>query len=461
VSGVRGGGWGPETAERPRLRMRGGLAPRVPAPVRPAAEPAAEPRDPGWGIAAVEWTPVYVFFLVYIFSVITFRLPLGNVGMVLALLALPFQRERLRFPPLLMGMTAFLLWAFATSGGSQYGSIVGERLTDYGKLWLIALVAVNALRTRRQTQFLLLFALVCFALFPARGAIFNYLGGHTVFGRAVWNHIYANPNDLAALALLQLAGAGALLVSDRRGWVRAGALTSVLVLSFLVLMTQSRGGLIALVLLAALALGAQRRRLRTLLFVLAAAGGLSLFAPAGVWERAAGLVHATDTSTLRQVDEEGSAEQRFLIWKVAAAIVADHPVSGVGLGAYPPAHEAYARDGGFPRHAGGKRDTHSTYLNVAAETGGVGLLIFLGMLGAVLVGAERARRRLRETDPAGAGRLWLLQAGLLAYLTAGVFGSFAHLSHLYLFLALVTAASLEARPRPPGPSRRRATPRGA
>jgi O-antigen ligase len=433
------------TAAPPPPRMRGGLAPRTPAPPRPEVGPAPAPPDPGWGIAAVEWTPVYVFFLVYIFSVITFTVPLGNVGMALALIALPFQRDRLRLPPFLLVMAAFLLWAFATRGGSPHPEVVGERLVDYGKLWLIALVAVNALRTRRQTQFLLIFALVSFACFPARGAIFNYLGGHTVFGRAVWNHIYANPNDLAALVLLQLAGAGALLVSDRRGWIRLGALTSVLVLSLLVLMTQSRGGLIALALLAALALGAQRRRLRTLLFAGVAAGVLSLLAPSGVWERAAGLVHATDTSTLRMVDHEGSAEQRFLIWQVATSIIADHPVAGVGMGAYTWVHEVYAADAGLARVAGGRRDTHSTYLNVAAETGGVGLVLFLGMLAAVLVGAERARRRLRETDPEGAGRLWLLEAGLLAYLTAGVFGSFAHLSHLYLYLALVTAVSLEAR----------------
>ena len=443
MSRQRGGGWGAGTLERPPLPMRGGLAPRPAAAPPPPDGAAPHPVDPGWGIAAVEWTPLYVFFLVYLFSVITFAVPLGNVGMVLALAALPFQGAPLRFPPLLVGMCAFLLWAFATRDATPYAAFVSERLVDYGKLCLIALVAVNALRTRRQTQFLIVFALVSFACFPARGAIINFLGGYTVFGRALWNHIYANPNDLAALTLLQLAGAGALLVSDRRGWVRLGSGVSVLVLNLLVLMTQSRGALIALVLLTALALGAQRRRLRTLLFVVAGGGVVSLFAPSGVWERAAGLVHATDTATLRQVDEEGSAEQRFLIWQVATGIISEHPATGVGLGAYPLAHEEHATTGGFPRAAWGKRDTHSTYLNVLAETGAVGLLIFLGMLGAVMVGAERARRRMRESDPAGAGRLWLLQAGLLAYLTAGVFGSFAHLSHLYLFLALVTAVALE------------------
>jgi probable O-glycosylation ligase (exosortase A-associated) len=411
--------------------------------LNPAAPPAAATDG---AVLAVEWTPLYVGFLVYLFAMITFVLP-GNVGMVMALLALPFQRDRLRLPALLWIFGAYLAWSAVGQMRSAYPELVAERLVDYGKLWLIALVAVNALRTRAQIRFFLVFALVSFALFPARGAIINYLGGYTVWGRALWNHIYANPNDLAALTLLQLAGASALLATDRARWIRLGALASVLVLSVLVLMTQSRGALIALVVFAGLALASQRRRPGALLLMGAVVAAAAVFAPAGVWQRASGLVHLTSTETLAEADEEGSARQRFVIWTVAASIIRDQPVTGVGLGAYPEAHERYAASEGVAWVAGGKRDTHSTFLNVAAETGYPGLLLFLGMLGAVVYAAERARRAVRRVDRAAADRIWLLEAGLMAYLAAGVFGSFAHLSHLYLFLALLTVVALEARGR--------------
>jgi O-antigen ligase len=447
---MRGGGWGEGAAAIPggwqhglraRRRVAAAIAGdgRHSGALRPAAMREA-------GIAEVEWTPLYVAFLVYLFAIVTFVFP-GNLGMVVALVALPFQRERMRLPALLWVFGAYLLWAAFTSGGTQFPEAVNERLLAYGKLWLIALVAVNALRTQAQIRFFLVFGLVAFALFPARGAIFNYLGGHTVVGRALWNHIYANPNDLAALTLLQLAAASALLATDRARWIRMGALASVLVLSVLVLMTQSRGALVAMLLFAALALGSQWRRPRALLLALAVAGAAALFAPAGVWERARGMANLTSTETIAQADQEGSAQQRFVIWTVAAAMISDHAATGVGLGAYTSAHEQYAITEGVSRIAGGKRDTHSTYLNVAAETGIPGLLLFLGMIAAVFATAERARRAARALDPAAADRLWLLQAGLAAYLAAGIFGSFPHLSHLYLFLALLTAAALEVQGR--------------
>jgi hypothetical protein len=57
---------------------------------------------------------------------------------------------------------------------SDFPSLVYLRLEMMVKLWLIALVAANALRTRQQLRFFLFFWLACFAFYPVRGALFNY-----------------------------------------------------------------------------------------------------------------------------------------------------------------------------------------------------------------------------------------------------------------------------------------------
>ena len=90
-------------------------------------------------------------------------------------------------------------------------------------------------------------------------------------------------------------------------------------------------------------------------------------APNNVLDRVRGL-KAIDDGNLNQVDEEGSAFQRYEIWKVARTIIREHPVTGVGLGAYPAAHRLTATRSQFNPTARGRRDTHSTYLNVTAET---------------------------------------------------------------------------------------------
>ena len=404
---------------------------------------SAPGRLPPFRLGSVEWNPLYVGFLLYVFAIITYRLPIGNAAIVLALLALPFQTQRFRFPAFLSLYGIFIVWAAAGAFMSSYTDVALDAALDAGKLWLIALVAVNALRTRAQLQFFLIFAAVSYVLFPARGAIFNYLGGYTVQGRALWNNIYGNPNDLAALTLLQIGVAVALVTTERQKWVRLGAGAAVAMLSVVILMTQSRGALLALGLFAVLSLSGQKRKLRSLLVLGILAVAIVAVAPSGVWERARGLVYITDSETLDQVDAEGSAAQRFTIWRVASSVIADHPVAGVGLGAYPEAHNVYAVITGLSHIAPGRRDAHSTYLSVLAETGYPGLLIFLSVIGAVLYRAAAVRKRLKGTRATTATQLQYLNLALVAYLFAGLFGSFAQLSHLYIYLALITAVTLE------------------
>lgn len=386
-------------------------------------------------LSAIRWTLIYVGFMGYIFATVTYRLPIANVAMAAALVGLAFQPRKFRFPPLIALFGLYLLWSAFGYLSTDYPAVVQERLIEYGKLWLIVLVAVNALRSRAQVRFFLVFFLVCFITHPARGAIVNYFAGYTVWGRALWNHIYGNPNDLAALALFPLSIAAGLMVSDRNRWVRWGAIASAAVLPVLVLMTQSRGGFLALALFASLALLGQRRKLRALAVVSVFAAAAVMVSPGGVWDRVGGIAGITSEEGRVEADAEGSATQRYEIWEVAVAIIGDHGFTGVGLGAYRHAHARYAAELPHIRTARGRRDTHSTYLNVLAESGYPGFLLFFGMIGAVMWRAEKVRRRAARRMPGRAAQIWYLEAGLLAYLAAGIFGSFPHLAFLHVQLA--------------------------
>jgi O-antigen ligase len=142
-----------------------------------------------------------------------------------------------------------------------------------------------------------------------------------------------------------------------------------------------------------------------------------------------------------KVNDEGSARQRLEIWKVARTIVAENPLTGVGLGAYPNAHYVYAQRPIFDPTALGRRDTHSTYLNLMAETGIPGFIIFMTILAVTLVDAERTRRRVKASQPQRALQLYYMEAGLLAYLIAGIWGSYGEIVLTYLYLALMSVAT--------------------
>jgi len=124
-------------------------------------------------------------------------------------------------------------------------------------------------------------------------------------------------------------------------------------------------------------------------------------------------------------------------------MVADRPLLGVGLGAYAHANRDY-------NPALGAYDTHNTYVNIAAETGLPGLILFLAMMVSLLREAIAARRyadRLGSSSGAAEVPRWLF-LGLIAFLIAAVFGSFAKLAFVYVYLTLLWSASRAVRAAP-------------
>ena len=415
------------------------------AAVYGAREGDFAPSSPFRGL---RWSLSLVAVLVYMFVITSYRIRIGDVAMAVALLGLIMEPGGFRFTPFLTIFGMLWLWCAAGMVSSPWPLVVKDELIVMGKLWLIALALVNTIRGRKRVRFFMLFFVLVFALYPARGSLFNFfLAGYGLDGRAIWNYIYANPNDMAALTLLQLSIAAALLVREPKGIYRLGALAAVVVLTFIILLTQSRGVFIGLLAFGALALGGHHQRAKALGLGLAVILAAAMFLPSSAWQRLGEVTQIGDTSQLSQINDEGSAEQRFEIWKTSFRIIEDHPITGVGIGAYPEANAAYS-----PRL--GRRDTHSTYFNVMAETGGVGFLLFLGMVGAAVIRAERVRRRISAQHPLAARQIRLLELGLLGYLIAGVFGSYARLSFLYIQLVLVIAVA-EANDVPLRPRRNR------
>jgi len=362
---------------------------------------------------------------------VTSRFPLAEVGVAIAAVGLVGHLDKVRLPLPVWLYGAFVLWAFVASLASQYQDVTDQQILERFKLWVVMIIAVNALQTERHLRFYLLVFLACFMVYPARGALQSYVGGYHPFGRAIWNYVYANSNDLAALALLALGMALAIAFSGpARALVRFGAGVSAVLLVVVILLTQSRAAFIGLAIGMgpALILLAVKRPGRALFSagILALVIGLTI--PAAVWERLSGITKLSSTSTIALADPEGSAEQRFEVQKVALQIVVDNPVFGVGLGAYRLENARYAP-------ALGQKDTHNTYLNVAAEVGLPGLALWCGLVWSVLRYAYR-RRRLAAPGQLSSQQAWIERA-LWAYLVAAIWGSFAALTFPYLMLAVL------------------------
>ena len=396
-------------------------------------EPKSKARESRLGLPHFKWSMALLGLCIYSFAIITFKFPVAQLGIAVGVAGLFMSRNPVRMPTPFLLFSAFLLWALITSFFSPFADVAIEAVVERCKLLIIILLALNAFQTEGQLRFYLLFVLGCFMLFPARG---TFIGGDTVMGgRVVWNFVYSNPNDLAALSLLALGIALAITFSETAWtYVRLGSVFSAVLLLIVILRTQSRGVFLGVLVATVPALITmifkQFRRAIVVSIVVALVANFTV--PQTVWDRLSGMQKLTSTDTIAEADTEGSAGQRFEILKVGWQIFLDHPVFGVGLGAYPLANNMYSP-------SLGKRDTHNTYVNLAAEVGLPGLAIWCALVGSILLRAYGVRRRAAESL-LKVQNYWLQQT-IIGFLVAGIFGSFAPLNLLYLILSVLACST--------------------
>jgi O-antigen ligase len=385
---------------------------------------------------------------IFTFFMVTARLPnlFTEIGIYIALLGLMLRPQDLSFPVPLRWALAFLLWALVTVFFSAVPETAIHTYIERLKALVIFFVVVNTLRTPQQLRLYLLIILVAFVIYPARGTLLGYVtGSNTVFGRAIWNKIYSNPNDLGAMTLLMLGSALAIAtVKAQNARVRQAATALVGLTLVIILLTQSRGVFVGLLVGFGppLVAGLRKRPSGTVAAVLIIFAVIALLVPAASWHRLAGITKLSSSETMAQARQEEttsydkmaaeSAVQRRLILENGLRMVADHPVLGVGLGCFNQAIARYA-----PELAG--RDAHNTYLSVAAETGLPGLLLWLGLVGSVLAHARRRRARL-EADDGTIQAVWI-QRAVVGFLIAAIFASYSGITMFYLFLGTLWAAS--------------------
>jgi len=233
-------------------------------------------------------------------------------------------------------------------------------------------------------------------------------GTATIEGsRAGFVGLLGDPNDLALVLLMYVPYLIEATLASRGALRWALALQLLLLLSGLA-STQSRGGLLGLGL--ALALTFQDRGTLKLKLMLAPAVLVALLGvalAAGVGDRQSGGMDGDG------IDE--SAQGRLDAWIAGGRMLRRHPVLGVGFGRFADNFEGYASNAVI----WGKHETHNSYIKVAAETGLMGLIPFLGLVVTTLRTGVGLRELTRsDRGLARAARLSLLPSAAGFCLTA-------------------------------------------
>jgi O-antigen ligase len=301
-----------------------------------------------------------------------------------------------------------------------------NRLRDLTFVFLIALTLRGERDVERATT-----VLAAIGIFLGAGAAYSVLVHPTALfplqlepsglpaQRAAGPFQESNFYALAMAALLPLA----LRVLARGGAWQVLGFSSVLCIFAGVLATGSRGGLVASIAgVAVFTLWTRQRQVLRGSIVLLLLGALLL------------PVFGSQLESSSQRTVGGRAAEN----RIALAMFADHPLTGVGPGEYMIRYRDYARKiGNDPRPV---RASHDLVLEIAAEQGIVGLA---GLLGAVLAMVTAIRRR-------GANRTVLGQALVTSLLVYAIGSLFLHGSQLrlpYILIGLTLALDGSVRSR--------------
>ena len=174
-----------------------------------------------------------------------------------------------------------------------------------------------------------------------------------------------------------------------------------------VLLTESRAGLIAIVVMGLAAVIVSRRKLLTLgLLIIVIAGGVVL-APAGLGTRFRSIkVEGTASN-----GDEGSARIHVELLKAGLAMIKSYPLTGVGLERFKATAPDFNPE--LLQVSGGARFiAHDTYVQIAAEAGLPVLILFWVLLAAAILNC----RAVRKSANAPLARMaTAMQIGLVGY----------------------------------------------
>jgi O-antigen ligase len=237
---------------------------------------------------------------------------------------------------------------------------------NYVEMFLLALVVAAAVKEKSQIRLLL----ICMALSVL---IVNRSYYSTLSGRDL-SHFsydvrdagplgYAGVNGLAAFEAMAASFLLGIFTFAKKIQIRLGLLLLVATCCYCLLFSFSRGGY-AGIFVGLITVGLLRSRWMLVAAAVILLGWQTLL-PSAVKERI--LMTTGDAQEGQQFDS--SAQTRLVLWEDAMDLFKRNPLTGTGF-------ETFSHLG----HVSDLRDTHNYYVKVLAETGVVGLMLYLILL---------------------------------------------------------------------------------
>lgn len=353
-----------------------------------------------------------------------------------------------RITPETLGLVVLGAAILVTAPFSVWPGGAFQVFTDnYLKIVIVFVLMMNTLTTTDRLERLTWLILLCIGFIAALSVV-NYARGENLVegGRLAGpvGGIFGNPNDLAANMVTFLPAAIVIAMSTRHSMMKRGiAAAIVLMMAATIVFTKSRGGMLgAVCAIGALALigrGTIRRGFGTMVVIGVVLG--TPFLPQSFWDRMTTIVDENQD----KLQYTGSAEARQTVMSEGIATFLEYPLTGVGAGQF--------KNYNPPERKARYLETHNVLIQVAAETGILGLLAFSFLLWRAFKAALTIRSTVRDrqwlSSVRKSGRAGVadalgqytvgMTAGLVGWFACAMFASVAYSWTFYYVLALLVA----------------------
>lgn len=346
---------------------------------------------------------------------------------------------------LLLGMMACASAAFGISLGGSASFILNE----YAKTLVYCFLLAASVRNARDLRTLIwAYVIACGIL-----AFFSlFIFGLSRSGGYVTrlNNLYTyDSNDVGVVLIVGLA-LTLLLLASARGSVRWVLFALLAGICATIARSGSRGGFLGFI-----AFGFAAMLLVNIVstqhkILLAAGAGIALYiaSPPGYWEQMQTILRPKEDYNFSAIDGRKALVQRGIGYMKA------YPVFGLGINNFPraectisPKLQKISRSGPIVCKA-----PHNSYIQAGAETGVVGLALWVSLLIGSIVSLLRLRRRLPPWWIRGSEDERILYAAavflplaLIGFAVTAFFVSFAWMDTIYIVAALITGYYIALR----------------
>lgn len=341
-------------------------------------------------------------------------------------------------------LLAFTVWIAVTVPFGVWKSNSLESLRHVIDCCVMFAATAGLITTYKQAS-RIVWALACASL---TGALLSYAYGSMDSGRlTLVQGVFADPNEYAMTLLMGIPLWLLIAKNSSTKVVKLMALASVAVIFMTFIKAGSRGGMIALIVMMAVVFWGASLGKKVLVACVGVIGFtiIALTLPPYLRARYLTFFEAGGSDLDQQSSERlqggdvGSAEGRFQLLKDSLRLTLHNPLFGVGAGNFAAARFGVAEAEGMRTSW---NVSHNTYTQISAETGILGLFLFLLMLArsfGPLRSIMRATKMQRPPPPHLVNAAFYTQLSMIGICASAAFLSIAYTPIFYILAGLATA----------------------